>query len=270
MLSIVDVLQNLNREKRMTLSAEEYRLLMEYIYYWNNHGRSTNVITPRNTAMCNSCSISKPTFYKYRKSLVEKGYITMKSFDFNSKAGRQKPAEISLAAWLIKSNKVENNTAKPAQKTPHKTLLDAYSKDLAVQIGAENQAVYAKQINRIKVLETKTSKEVIKMVRTYVKEYSNSNAFAYYEATLRNIVNAGVKTITELGAYNPRIAKKPVQQNLPLMGIVRKRRKKIYGYKHVEHGTDWSQKKTKSHCSDVDVEALKNFFKELEETPVNA
>ena len=58
------------------------------------------------------------------------------------------------------------------------------------------------------MLETKTSKEVIKMVRTYVKENSNSNAFAYYEATLRNIVNAGVKTISELGAYNPRIAKK--------------------------------------------------------------
>lgn len=116
------------------------------------------------------------------------------------------------------------------------------------------------------MLETKTSKEVIKMVRTYVKENSNSNAFAYYEATLRNIVNAGVKTISELGAYNPRIAKKPVQQNLPLMGI----RQSAYGYKHVEHGTDWSQKKPKSHCNDVDVETLRNFFKELEEAPINA
>ena len=118
------------------------------------------------------------------------------------------------------------------------------------------------------MLETKTSKEVIKMVCTYVKENSNSKAFAYYEATLRNIVNAGVKTISELGAYNPRIAKKPVQQNLPLMGIVRKKRQSAYGYKHVEHRTDWSKNKNK--CSTVDVEALRNFFKKLEDTPINA
>ena len=54
------------------------------------------------------------------------------------------------------------------------------------------------------------------------------------------------------------------------MGIVRKKRQSAYGYKHVEHGTDWSQKKPKSHCNDVDVETLRNFFKELEEAPINA
>lgn len=252
MLTIINVLQNLNREKRMELKPNEYRLLMEYIYFWNNHGRDTNVITPRNTAMCNSCSFSEPTFYKYRKALVEKGFIIVKSFEAEKGCESQKPAEISLADWLIKSNKVVASTPdevmQKAVKMPRKPVLDDYAKDMAVQIGAGNQAIYPKQINRIKVLETKTSKEVIKLVREYVKEYSNSNAFAYYEATLRNIINAGVKTVTELGAYNPRIAKKPVQQQLPLMGVVHKNKRAKTNYykgKRVEQGTDWSQKKAK-------------------------
>ena len=54
------------------------------------------------------------------------------------------------------------------------------------------------------------------------------------------------------------------------MGIVRKKRQSAYGYKHVEHRTDWSKKKNKNKCSTVDVEALRNFFKKLEDTPINA
>lgn len=113
-------------------------------------------------------------------------------------------------------------------------MLDDYAKDLAVQIGAEDQSIYAKQINRIKVLETKTSKEVIKLVREYVKEYSNSNAFAYYEATLRNIVNAGATAITINGVVNRK----------------RRTKTKYRKGKRIEQGTDWSKKQANTISDD--------------------
>ena len=51
MFTIVDVFQNLTREKRAMLTDGEISVLLEYIQFWNNHGRKTNMIAPRNSAI---------------------------------------------------------------------------------------------------------------------------------------------------------------------------------------------------------------------------
>lgn len=113
-LSVVDIYRNMTEQRsEMKLSYGAYALFFAYVEYWNNHGRFTNQISPRNSALCNYLGMSKPTFYKYRKELEDKGYIIVDSQTFQpDKDGRkshsqgqglQKPAVISLADWLIKS-----------------------------------------------------------------------------------------------------------------------------------------------------------------------
>lgn len=276
MYSIVDVFQNLNKEKRALLTDGEVSLLLEYIYFWNNHGRKTNMIAPRNSAICNVHGITKKTFYKRRKALEEKGFIKVESQQFQplkdgkhrhmQGQGRQKPAVIRLADWLIKSNKIAVDVQQPSQKaqqkevpkvqqtTPNRPIsvakLEQYGKDLAVQIGA-NTAVYPKQLERIKKYESQTSNEVIKLVREYTEKHNNSNAWAYYEATLEDVVKNHVETIADLEKYNPKLAGKsfkPVQQKLPMMAVIKNKQKTTYKTKYVrgkrvEQGTDWNKKK---------------------------
>lgn len=276
MYSIVDVFQNLNKEKRALLTDGEVSLLLEYIYFWNNHGRKTNMIAPRNSAICNVHGITKKTFYKRRKALEEKGFIKVESQQFQplkdgkhrhmQGQGRQKPAVIRLADWLIKSNKIAVDVQQPSQKaeqkevpkvqqtTPNRPIsvakLEQYGKDLAVQIGA-NTAVYPKQLERIKKYESQTSNEVIKLVREYTEKHNNSNAWAYYEATLEDVVKNHVENIADLEKYNPKLAGKsfkPVQQKLPMMAVIKNKQKTTYKTKYVrgkrvEQGTDWNKKK---------------------------
>lgn len=276
MYSIVDVFQNLNKEKRALLTDGEVSLLLEYIYFWNNHGRKTNMIAPRNSAICNVHGITKKTFYKRRKALEEKGFIKVESQQFQplkdgkhrhmQGQGRQKPAVIRLADWLIKSNKIAVDVQQPSQKaeqkevpkvqqtTPNRPIsvakLEQYGKDLAVQIGA-NTAVYPKQLERIKKYESQTSNEVIKLVREYTEKHNNSNAWAYYEATLEDVVKNHVENIADLEKYNPKLAGKsfkPVQQKLPMMAVIKNKQETTYKTKYVrgkrvEQGTDWNKKK---------------------------
>ena len=283
MFTIVDVFQNLTREKRAMLTDGEISVLLEYIQFWNNHGRKTNMIAPRNSAICNVHGISKKTFYKHRKGLVDKGFITVESRKFQplkdgkhrhaQGQGRQKPAIVRLADWLIKSNKISVANEQKPQKTKEKDVpkihrttakpisvaeLEQYGKDLAVQIGA-TAPVYPKQLERIKGYENKTSKEVIKLVRSYVESHNNSNAWAYYQATLEDLVRNHVNTVTELEAYNPKLAGKTryQQQELPMMEVVKDKKNKknsktkyVRG-KRVEQGTDWKKKTEEEHLKNA-------------------
>lgn len=138
------------------LTDGEISVLLEYIQFWNNHGRKTNMIAPRNSAICNVHGISKKTFYKHRKGLVDKGFITVESRKFQplkdgkhrhaQGQGRQKPAIVRLADWLIKSNKISVANEQQPQKTKEKDVpkihrttakpisvaeLEQYGKDLA-------------------------------------------------------------------------------------------------------------------------------------------
>lgn len=123
----------------------------------------------------------------------------------------------------------------------------------AVQIGT-TVSVYPKQLERIKGYETETSKEVIKLVRSYVKSHNNSNAWAYYESTLEDLTRKHVKNLADLEKYNPKLAGKTRydQQQLPLLAVVGKKKnntskktyKPRYAYKkRVEQGVDWAKKK---------------------------
>lgn len=275
-LSVVDIHRNMTkRRSEMKLSYGAYALFYAYVDYWNNHGRFTNQISPRNSALCNYLGMSKPTFYKYRKELEDKGYIIVDSQTFKPDKdgkkkhaqghGRQKPAIISLADWLIESDKVTIADPQATQKTEQQVIpethqtsnkpisvakLEQYGKDLAVQIGA-NTAVYPKQLERIKKYESQTSNEVIKLVREYTEKHNNSNAWAYYEATLEDVVKNHVENIADLEKYNPKLAGKsfkPVQQKLPMMAVIKNKQKTTYKTKYVrgkrvEQGTDWNKKK---------------------------
>lgn len=281
MFSVVDVFQNLTREKRAMLTDGEISVLLEYIQFWNNHGRKTNMSALRNSAICNVHGIRKKPFYKRRKGLADKGFITVESRKFQplkdgrhrhaQGQGRQKPAIVRLADWLIKSNKIsvdEQQTQKTEKKAVPKinrttikpisvAELEQYGKDLAVQLGA-TAPVYPKQLERIKSYETKTSKEVIKLVRSYVESHNNSNAWAYYQATLEDVVRNHVNTVPELEAYNPKLVGKTryQQQQLPMMSVVKSNKNKILKTKYirkkrVEQETNWEKKIQEQHLREA-------------------
>ena len=294
--SILDVFRNLDREKRTLLAAGEMSVLLEYIYFWNNHGRKNNRISPRNSAICNVCGFTKKTFYKYRKGLVEKGFIIVKSYPFKpvkdgkhkhaQGQGRQHPATISLADWLVKSNKVsvihseQKNISKKTLQIQSKdpihavsiTKLKQYGKNLAAQIGATT-AVYPRQLDRIKSYESKISVEVVKHVRKYVEKHTNSNPWKYYESTMESIIANHVENMTDLENYNYRLAgkkHKPVQQQLPLLSVVnnngKKYKTKYYHGKLVEQGTDWSKKKAKTYTAEeLDAQARNSLHMKPDE-----
>lgn len=264
--SICDVYQNITFKKLEELTVNEQSLLLNYLLFWNWKGRKSNNITPRNSFLRKQMGVSENTYYKARKGLRDKGFILVETQRFNKK-GKQKPAIIRLAEWIIRSNKVDVTTQQSNQKTEQKEIpevrqtlnkpisvakLEQYGKDLAVQIGA-NTAVYTRQLERIKGYETKTSKEVIKLVREYTEKHNNSNAWAYYEATLEDMTKNHVENVADLEKYNPRLAGQQfrwVQQQLPLLTVVKGNRKakstsykpKYVHGKRVEQGTDWKKK----------------------------
>lgn len=268
-LSICDVFQNMTFESTRELTVNEQSLLFTYLQFWNWKGRNNNNITPRNSFLRKQMGVSEHTYYKARTGLKDKGFIVVATQKFNKK-GKQKPAIIQLADWLVKSNKiaVDDQQQPQNQKTEEKTVpkvhetttrpisvaeLDQYGKDLAVQIGT-TISVYPKRLERIKGYETETSKEVIKLVRSYVKSHNNSNAWAYYESTLEDLTRKHVKNLTDLEKYNPKLAGKTRydQQQLPLLAVVgekknntsKKTYKPRYAYKkRVEQGVDWTKKK---------------------------
>lgn len=280
MYSTLDVINNLTREKREMLSIYERAILEEYIYYFNNHGRRTNSFSPRNSAIYRIIGITRQTFYKYRKALADKGFITVINHDFEPTKdgkhkhtrgqGRQRPATISLASWLVESHKVsvaDSDIATPeSTQQPQKSVrkrattinvaeLSQYGKDLATQIGA-TAPVYPRQLARIQGYENKTSKEVIKLVRSYVNKHTNTNPWKYYEAVLEDLIANNIESVTKLAEYNPALAgksRKPVQQQLPLMAITKKKNMKKQQYrkyvngKRVEQGTDWEAKTRESN-----------------------
>lgn len=267
--SICDVYQNITFNKLEELTVNEQSLLLNYLLFWNWKGRNSNSITPRNSFLRKQMGVSENTYYKARKGLKNKGFIIVETQKFNKK-GKQKPAIIRLAEWIIKSNKIDVTTQQSNQETEQKEVpkevpkvqqttpnrpisvakLEQYGKDLAVQIGA-NTAVYPKQLERIKKYESQTSNEVIKLVRKYTEKHNNSNAWAYYEVTLEDVVKNHVENIADLEKYNPKLAGKsfkPVQQKLPMMAVIKNEKKTTYKTKYVrgkrvEQGTDWNKKK---------------------------
>lgn len=267
-LTIVNVFQNVKFKNVEELTVNEQSLLLNYLLFWNWKGRDNNSITPRNKLLQKQMGVSENTYYKARKGLKEKGFIVVETQKFNKK-GKQKPAVIRLAEWIIKSNKVAVDTQQSVQKTEQKEVpevrtnankpisvaeLEEYGKNLAAQIGAKI-AVYPRQLERIKKYEAKTSKEVIKLVRDYVNKHSNSNPWTYYEATLEDLIKNHVENLSDLEKYNPKLAGKTfkaVQQQLPIMTVVNGKKSVKTSYKptyirgkRVEQGTDWSKKKAK-------------------------
>lgn len=250
------------------------------------------------TSICNVCGFTKKTFYKYRKGLVEKGFIIVESYPFKplkdgkykhaQGQGRQHPATISLADWLVKPNKVsvtyseQKNISKKTLQIQGKkpihaasvTRLEQYGKDLAAQIGATT-AVYPRQLDRIKSYESRTSVEVVKLVRKYVEKHTNSNPWKYYESTMENIIANHVENTTDLENYNYRLAgkkHKPVQQQLPLLSVVNNNEKqnqykiRYYHGKRVEQGTDWSKKKAKTYTDEeLDAQARNSLHMKPDE-----
>lgn len=248
------------------LTAKEQSLLLIYLHFWNWKGRKNNAITPRNTFLERQMGVCENTYLDARKGLKKKGFIKVDSNQGYTKKGKKRPAVVSLAAWLIKSNKINTSDQQqaPNQKTQSKekqtrqddkpvivAKLNQFGKDLIAQIGATNSAVYPKQIRRIKNLESKTSKEVITLIRDYTNKHNNSNPLRYYETILESITNQGVKSVAELEQYNPNLvgkSRRSIQQQLPMMAVVKNKNKKstyksryIRG-KRVEKGTNWKLK----------------------------
>lgn len=273
-LTIIDVFQDLTFEKLRDLTTKEQALLLNYLLFWNWKGRKNNSITPRNRFLQNQMGVCENTYLDARAGLEDKGFITVDSNQGYDKKGKKKPAVVSLAAWLIKSNKITMNDQQASnQKTQSKekqtrqdnkpvivAKLDQFGKDLVTQIGATNSVVYPKQIRRIKNLESKTSKEVITLIRNYTNKHNNSNPLRYYETILENITDQGVKNITDLEQYNPNLVgkpRKPTQQQLPMMSVVKDQKKKntyktryIRG-KRVERGTDWKLKEVEEKKKNI-------------------
>lgn len=260
--SVIDVLQNLTRDKRALLSQGELSLLMEYIFYWNNHGRDNNKISPRNSAIYGVNHISKKTFYKQRKRLEELGFISVNQQKFipNKKGrGKQGPSIISLADWLIKSNKVicEDESKKNTPETKIKVReennkpitiaeLNEYGKELAVQIKA-NGSVYPRMIDVIKEEEATLPNDVIKSIRKFVYQKGYGNNFKYYLAIIEDVRKHKITNLIELEQYNPELVGKPLygkQRYNKKESRKRKIKNSSYHYgKRVEKGTDWSKKK---------------------------
>lgn len=99
-LSVYSAFKNLTEEKRALLTDGELSMLLEYLYAWSEQGKKINTVAPRNSYIANVHGTCENTFYKRRHALEEKGFIKVETQGFDKK-GKQKPAVIRFADWLI-------------------------------------------------------------------------------------------------------------------------------------------------------------------------